>query len=89
MPYLSILCHGVIHGVVGPLAMGRQQYHDFPVVFSLIGQGWRAWMDKRHGHGLFLFAGPYIYIFLIASLMQMFRSCYPLNIIKVSLGDVF
>lgn len=47
LPYLSILCHVVVHGVVGPLTMGRQQYHHFPVVFGLIGQGWRAWTDRR------------------------------------------
>lgn len=47
-PYLSILCHVVVHGVVGPLTMGRQQYHHFPVVFGLIWQGWRAWTDRGH-----------------------------------------
>lgn len=41
--HLSILCHIVVHGVVGSLTMRWQQYHHFPVVFGFIRQRRWAW----------------------------------------------
>lgn len=91
LPYLSILCHVVVHGVVGPLTMGRQEYHHFPVVFGLIGQGWRAWTDRRTWKIDYFYSQQAYSVqqrFLIVLQMQVFYIL--LHILYVtSLKDVF